>query len=211
MGLKDDRKAQAARLRAAREAKGWPDATTGALYIRANKDTYIQHENGTRSFMGAVLTYAERLDVTPEWLLWGRSAPSDNAASAPLFSMPVISWATAGKLGDPSTQIPEVDAPLIVLNGLESGNYFATRVDGDSMNIVSPEGSTIIVNRSEIDLIPGRAYIFSHRGKTTYKRWQDDPPRLQPYSTNPANEAIFPKSADDWDVVGRVRRTIFDL
>jgi len=75
----------------------------------------------------------------------------------------------------------------------------------------SPPGSIIIVNRVDKDLVTGKSYVFSIRGETTYKRWQPEPPRLEPYSTNPAHQAIFLKRKNDLDVIGRVWRTVLDL
>lgn len=127
----------------------------------------------------------------------------------PVMVIPVISEVAAGKLTDPATQIRDGDQ-TIEIGGLDPGDYFATRVSGDSMDRLSPPGSLIVVNRADRDLVRGRRYIFSLRGKTTYKRWEVNPFRLVPESTNPANEAIFPKSEEEWTVIGRVRLTLMD-
>ena len=122
-------------------------------------------------------------------------------------SMPIISTVAAGKLSDPAMQI-EGDHQTIEIGGLPAGDYFATQVDGDSMDRLSPPGSTIIVDRAERDPLPGRRYIFVRRGKTTFKRFELDPIRLVPESTNPTHEPIYPKSEDEWLVIGRVRMTM---
>lgn len=133
------------------------------------------------------------------------------ASDGRVHSIPLLSWTTAGSLRDPTNQLDLTDCPMLEMGGLEAGDYFATVIEGDSMDRVSPDGSTVIVNRDDIRPVPGRAYIFSYRGETTYKRWQADPDRLEPFSTNPRHHAIYTRSAADWLVVGRVRRTIFDL
>lgn len=138
-----------------------------------------------------------------------QAAPTPSHAPAnDVIDIPVISRVAAGRLADPSTQI-EGDHPTIVIGGLEPGDYFATVVDGTSMNRISPHGSTIIVNRRDTELVRGRRYIFARRGKTTYKKWETNPDRLEPETTDPdANPTIYPQSDDEWTVVGRVRLTM---
>lgn len=125
--------------------------------------------------------------------------------------VPVLSWVSAGKLADAESQIPVEDVPLLAFADLGRGDFFALRVAGDSMDRVSPEGSIIVVNRADRDLIADRPYVFSRRGEATYKLWQPDPPHLAPFSTNPANKPIFVKGKKDFEVIGRVRRTLLDL
>jgi SOS-response transcriptional repressor LexA len=203
--------AEADRLRQAREAKGYSTAKAAAEAMGVAVPTYIQHENGTRGLPAKRADrYARFFGVRPEWLLYGKAngepaAPKPQAAR----TVPLISWVAAGALGDPSTQIPE-GTETIEISGLPAGDYFATRVLGDSMDRFSPPGSLILVNRAETELRRGRRYIFSLRGDTTYKRWETDPDRLVPESTNPSHEPIFPKSDRDWSVIGRVRITLFD-
>lgn len=80
------------------------------------------------------------------------------------------------------------------------------------MNRLAPEGALIIVNRAEREPIRGRRYIFSHRGKTTFKRFGgQDPLRLEPESLNQDHEPIYPKSGETWEVIGRVRLVISEL
>lgn len=125
--------------------------------------------------------------------------------------VPLISWVSAGRLADAQTQIPLEEAPLLTFAHLGQGDFFALRVEGDSMDRLSPDGSIIVVDRAERTLTKGRCYVFSVRGETTYKRWHDKPPYLAPFSTNPSNEPIFVPKRSDFGVIGRVRRTVLDL
>jgi len=125
--------------------------------------------------------------------------------------VPVLSWVSAGQLAE-GESTPSGEGKTIPVAGLSRGDYFALRVVGDSMDRYSPEGSFIIVNRAETKLVPGKPFVFGLRGEATYKLWRPGPPpRLAPYSTNPANEPIFPDQKRKVFVVGRVRRTILDL
>jgi SOS-response transcriptional repressor LexA len=127
-----------------------------------------------------------------------------------LRQVPLLSWVSAGKLVDTGEPTPVADLPLLAFADLGRGDYFALKVAGDSMDRVSPDGSIIIVDRADRERVAGRFYVFARRGEATYKRWRRDPPRLEPFSTNPANEPIF-VSEDGFEVVGRVRRTVLDL
>jgi SOS-response transcriptional repressor LexA len=125
--------------------------------------------------------------------------------------VPVVSWVAAGKMTEPDSQ-PPPESETIEISGLEPGDYFGTRVRGDSMNRLAPEGALIIVNRAEREPIRGRRYIFSHRGKTTFKRFGgQDPLRLEPESLNQDHEPIYPKAGETWEVIGRVRLVISEL
>ncbi len=139
----------------------------------------------------------------------GYQVPTDMRPE--ISRIPLISWVSAGELVDASTQIPLEELPLLTFADLGAGEFFALRVEGDSMDRVSPTGSVIVVNRAERALTGNRFYIFAARGETTYKRWHGNPPYLAPFSTNPVHEPIFLNRRKDVEVIGRVRRTVLDL
>jgi SOS-response transcriptional repressor LexA len=155
---------------------------------------------------------AAALHTSDAWLLWrdGHEEVAPGEA-IPLARVPLLDWVSAGRLVPPTSQIPLEDVPLLAFADLGRGEFFALRVEGDSMDRLSPDGSTIVVNKTERELLNGRAYVFSVRGETTYKLWHDDPAFLQPFSTNPIHMPIFFKRKKDFEVIGRVRRTMLDL
>lgn len=60
------------RLRRARIDAGYRTATDAARAFGVSRDTYLQHENGTRTYDDdAAKLYARRLNVTPEHLKFG--------------------------------------------------------------------------------------------------------------------------------------------
>lgn len=134
-----------------------------------------------------------------------------SASPSKFLMVPVISWVSAGKLVEPTSQIPNHETPTIPIGGLGSGEWFALLVQGTSMNRVSPDGATIIINRREKTLVDGKAYVISVRGEVTYKLWRAHPARLEPYSTDPANEPIYLDRRNPIEVIGRVRRSFIDL
>lgn len=179
-----------------------------------NRNTYKSNENGNAPFsFEQAKTYAKAFGVRAEWLYDGAGPMVAARQAKPVGdvqSVPVISWVAAGALGDPDTQLPAGDETLDI-SDLGAGEFFATRVRGDSMDRLAPEDSLLIVNRRDVDLVRGRRYIFSLRGKTTFKRYGEDPIRLDPESLNPAHEPHFIKPTDKWSVIGRVRKVIIDV
>lgn len=141
--------------------------------------------------------------------------PARGRRGAPkIISVPLLDQITAGKLKSPSSQIPVETVPLLAFADLGRGDFFALKVesDADSMDRISPPGSVVVVNKADRELRPGRCYIFSIDGETTYKMWQEgDPSYLAPYSTNPIHKPIFIKRKRDLEVIGRVKRTVLDL
>lgn len=128
-----------------------------------------------------------------------------------LTHVPLLSWVSAGRLEDRSTQEEERNAPIFTFADLTVGDFFCLKVQGDSMDRISPEGSIIVVDRADKLLVAGKPYVFATHGEATYKLWRPEPPRLDPFSTNPMNQPIFVKRKIDLVVVGRVKRSILYL
>lgn len=126
-------------------------------------------------------------------------------------NVPLLSWISAGRLADTDTQIQPGDVPLLAFTDLGRGDFFALKVHGDSMDRLSPDGSVIVINREDRELVPSKPFVFAVRGEATYKLWRPRPARLAPYSTNPSNEPIFVEDEEALEVVGRVKRTLLDL
>lgn len=126
------------------------------------------------------------------------------------FAVPLLSWVSAGKLEE-ADSVENHEIRQVMVADLPRGNYIALQVDGDSMDRVAPQGSILIVDRNDRDLRDRQYYIVAGPAhEVTFKRFRDDPPRLEPYSTNPDHEPIFP-GEDGFRVIGRVRRVNKDL
>lgn len=125
------------------------------------------------------------------------------------IEVPIISWISAGAM----TRGDAVDASLGILQiaSLEPGDWIALRVQGDSMDRISPPDSIIVINRSDKNLVPNGCYVISDEtNNATYKRYRPGPPkRFEPVSTNPQHEPIFFDNSPL--IVGRVRRTILEM
>lgn len=166
-------------------------------------------EAGVVARPGRLMEIARELRTYEDWLLWERGPEEFVPETVSIMRVPLVSWVTAGRLATPHIATPE-DVPLLAFADLGRGDFIALKVTGDSMDRISPDGSIIVVNRSEQHLIVGKCYVFSIKGDTTYKMWHHDPQYLEPFSTNPANKPMFFKPSQ-LVVVGRVRRTVLDL
>lgn len=151
---------------------------------------------------------AHTMGWSPADLLREEDPESDSGGTP----VPLLSWVSAGKLVESNAPTPMDNVPVLFFPDLKRGDYFALKVQGDSMDRVSPDGSIIVINRAERSLERGKPYVFSIRGESTYKVWEPLPqPRLKPLSTNPNHEPIFVDKKAKPFVVGRVRRTFMDL
>ncbi|MHA6686363.1 LexA family protein [Mesorhizobium sp. A556] len=139
-----------------------------------------------------------------------RISPADlfDQAASQLQSVPLISTISAGVMMRDDL-IDEAIRTLAVAD-LPPGDWFALRVDGDSMDRISPPDSIILVNRKDKRLVNNACYVIADQhGNATYKRYRPSPDRFEPVSTNPNHEPIFPDN--DVPVVGRVRRSMIDM
>lgn len=150
------------------------------------------------------------LGVTEDWLLYGRQPMErSEVSSTGAITVPILTWVSAGAMAKDDSQqdiVGETDAA-----GLDPrGRWIALRVDGDSMDRISPPGSLIFVNLEDRRLIPNACYVITNGdGEATYKRFRANPPRFEPVSTNPAHEPIFPDGEPT--VLGRVRRSVIEM
>ncbi|GAK33272.1 hypothetical protein JCM17846_18300 [Iodidimonas nitroreducens] len=83
-------------------------------------------------------------------------------------------------------------------------NTFGLRVAGDSMDMVVEDGGYIAVDPDDTDLITGRIYaVMNGSSETTFKKYREDPARLEPLSSNPRHKPIRIGS-EDFRIIGRV-------
>lgn len=194
------------RIASARQARGWSQARLGKAVGKSAGTIWSWESGRTEPTRADVERVADRLAVPLSEL----ENVTALAMRAPTLRVPLIGWVSAGAAHDVSGIDSSIEDWVSVAD-LPSGTYFATDVRGDSMDRISPEGSKIIVNVADKRLLPGKAYVFSIRGQTTFKYYQAAPVRrLEPFSTNPANKTIF-LIAEEWTVIGRVVRSFIDL
>ncbi len=124
----------------------------------------------------------------------------------------LISWVSAGAMLQPDYQeeYSEEDVRWVYAPDLDAdGDWIVLRVDGDSMNRISPHDSLIFVNRKDRRLVPNACYVISDgEGGATYKRYRP-PHTWEPVSTNPTHKALVLDREPE--IIGRVKKTILTM
>ena len=147
------------------------------------------------------------------WLLDGVGPEDGPGATA--VEVRLVSWVSAGHLAQPDASVSaaEIDyAPPVYASDLDpSGDWIALRVDGDSMNRISPQDSIIFVDRRDRRLVPNACYVIGDgNGGATYKRFRP-PNRWEPVSTNPEHKPMDLPIGMEPDIIGRVRKTVLSM
>lgn len=156
--------------------------------------TIAKYERSQRPLNGEVLSaIAHVLNVAPEDLVG--TIPMHIAVRM----VPLVGKIAAGNwkeaVLDPEGYIP---APV------RGGFSFALRPEGDSMDLVVGPDAIIVIDPEQLDLHEGRLYaVMNAEGETTFKRYRESPPRLEPVSSNPAHQDI-PVGREPFTVIGRV-------
>lgn len=207
-----EKRERAERLKIAREASNLGGYRKLSTRFGWNENTYKSHERGSNGF--SVTTgreYAKVFGVSFDWLYFGRGEMRDQNQPLPnIADVPLISFVSAGQLTDQSAVFRLTDYPTIPAIDLPQGRWIALRVEGDSMNKVSPPESIIFVNLDDRRLVPNACYVVcDETGATTYKRYRpnEDPP-FHPASYHDVSP---PDLEDPIRVIGRVRRTVLEM
>lgn len=214
--LSDQEKAiraqRADRLVEARKRAGFRGVKSASYANGFNVNSYKAHESGQNGFSDTTAKeYAEAYGVSLNWLWWGEGNPDDQDEAPPsLTDVPLISMVSAGQMGDQAT-VTSIDGfPTVPAIDLPAGDWVALRVEGDSMNKISPPGSLIFVNRRDKRLVHNACYIVTDEmGNATYKRYrQNEDPPFQPASYD---DIPAPTMQGAVSIFGRVRRSVIDM
>lgn len=127
-----------------------------------------------------------------------------------MTEIPVVTWVSAGLMARDDEQQDDAIGWIEMPDLDPRGKWIALKVEGDSMDRISPPGSLIFVNLLDKALVPNACYVIANGdNEVTYKRFRSNPTRFEPVSTNPRHEAMFPDG--DPKIIGRVRRSIIDM
>ncbi|RCL03072.1 MAG: Peptidase S24-like protein [Candidatus Tokpelaia sp. JSC189] len=127
-----------------------------------------------------------------------------------VMDVPLISWVSAGQMQGNEGSVDFSDFPSVAAYDLPRGKWIALRVDGLSMNKVSPPDSIIFVNMSEVDLVPNACYVIADEtGLAAYKRYK--PHEIPPFQPDSYQKIASPRIEGKIKIIGRVRRTVADM
>lgn len=135
------------------------------------------------------------------------SAYMPDMSGIPTIAVPLVTWVSAGGLMQHDVGVDRL--ATLHFTDLPPGDWIALRVNGESMNRISPDGSTIIVNRRDKTLVSKKCYVIDDgEGNATFKRYRPDPDRFEPVSTEDF-ATLFPDNTPT--IIGRVYRSIMEL
>ncbi|MCV9960779.1 transcriptional regulator [Pararhizobium sp. BT-229] len=208
-----EKEERAKRLVQARKAAGFSGPKAIAeRFPDWNINSFKAHEAGRNGFgIADAKRYARAFKVNLQWLQFGLGSPDDDDGDLKIMvDVPKISWVSAGQLTEPVPVEDLSDYPSVTTVDLPRGVWIALEVEGDSMNKISPPGSTIFVNIKDKRLVPNACYVVADEtGAATYKRYRpNDNPPFQPASYQ---EIAPPKFKGAVHVIGRVRRSVIEM
>jgi DNA-binding XRE family transcriptional regulator len=122
------------RLRQARRAAGYEEATDAARALGLREPTYLAHENGSRGFRARAPEYAKRYGVSLEWLLTGRGQKEQRQILPADRTVPLVGYVGAGAEAhfSASGELDRVAAPegstedtvAVEIRGESLGSFF---------------------------------------------------------------------------------------
>lgn len=121
---------------------------------------------------------------------------SDRIRTIPhLGSVPAGKFRAAEQQGGRRIAVSDPGTPV---------NAFALTVEGNSMDLVVPSGTTLVIDPDDKALWPGKRYVIqTEDGQTTFKEFQEEPSRLVPLSTDDSHEEML-LGSEPITIVGRV-------
>lgn len=167
-------------------------------------------QNGVKGAkVDSIAALAPVLRTTVGWLANGEGPEELDDTPPVTTAVPIISWVQAGI---PNLSEIIADAEVIHVPDLGVGEWIGFRVEGDSMDRISPPGSIVVVNRRARQLVQNACYVITDdEGAGTYKRYRNNPPRFEPVSTNPSHEPIFLRPGVEPEVIGRAKYSLLEL
>lgn len=201
-----------ARIRIARKQIGLSQVDL-ANRLGVSQPTVANWETGVHDPRQLMLAkIAAALDITVAWLASGQRSDSEqdkHPAAAYLrrgiYHVPVISPRDATAMIDPTVDPHGMATDYIPVTAGTS-RLFALFADDEAMNLAFPGNTLVVVDYNHRQPADGDMVLLFHDGRMILRRWRADPPRLEPYSSDPNHETLYVEKLKD--VIGTVTVTI---
>ena len=128
---------------------------------------------------------ADALDVSPEWLGFGAERKTQTRA----VKIPVLGFVRAGYPMDAVENI--IDYEEISEETARSGEYFALKIKGDSMEPKISEGDVVIVRKQSTVENGEVAVVLINGNDATVKKFHKTDVGIKLLSTNPQYDPFF--------------------
>ncbi|WP_417449580.1 XRE family transcriptional regulator [Kordiimonas sp.] len=116
--------------------------------------------------------------------------------------IPVIDYVQAGGYVSSANPYPKGEGMETILFDYKHNKIFGLRVQGNSMDRVFKEGTTLIVDYTDTDLHDRKYYVISNGDGTSVKQYRANPIRFEPQSFADEYDTIFPDQ--NTRIIGRV-------
>lgn len=145
---------------------------------------------------------ADALNVSPEWLGFGAERKTQTQA----VKIPVLGFVRAGIPMDAIENI--IDYEEISEEVARSGEFFALKIKGDSMEPKISEGDVVIVRKQSIVENGEVAVVLINGNDATVKKFHKTDVGIKLISTNPQYDPFFfsPQEVESFpvEVIGKV-------
>ncbi len=205
------------RLRTAREAAGYTEATAAAEAFGWKTPTYLGHENGSRNMKPDVAArYGKAFGVSPEWLLFGQGAGEGRSqvgidpdkALIAIFDV-TASAGNGAALVEHEVVEDHVSFPPSYLREITSTpprHLAIIRTKGDSMVPTLAEDDLVMIDTTKRDLSFDGVYVIRDDGASLLVKRIGRATRrgyVMVISDNP-RYAPIERSLAEIDVLGKV-------
>lgn len=186
------------RIKSARKRAGLSQADL-AMRVGVTQPAVANWESGVHDPRRLMLAkIGEALNVSADWLASGArsAAEADKHPVAayirrPLRHTPVISFADAARLLEDDGDDPHAAAQdyIPVTSGAEK--IFAVFVDDEAIDLAFPRNTIVVIDYGDRKPTDGTFALFMVEGVALIRRYRENPPRLEPASSNNALAPAF--------------------
>lgn len=179
-----------------------PDEIRSALYARNMSIRDLAEATGiNENYLTKSLGRTARRIQLAEMEAIKRVLADDEGVAPAVRRIPLLGEVPAGKY-QPAEQ--RSGRWLAVSDPETPARAYALTVKGDSMDLIVPDGATLVIDPDDTALWPGRRYVVqTEDGQTTFKEFQADPARLVPCSSNDQHKDIM-LGSEPLTILGRV-------